>query len=75
MYIDAGEEVVATSGSVTMEVAGEEAQILFAAAAPGTAGVLQVNFRIPESAGTGSVRIVLKVRGYTSSNSVTIVVQ
>jgi uncharacterized protein (TIGR03437 family) len=62
-------------GSVTVEVNGEEAEVLFAAAAPGTAGVLQVNFRIPESAGTGSVRIVLKIRGYPSSHSVTIAVQ
>jgi uncharacterized protein (TIGR03437 family) len=47
---------------VTLQIGGTEAEILFAGAAPGYVGSLQVNARIPSEAATGpSVPIVLRV--------------
>jgi uncharacterized protein (TIGR03437 family) len=62
--------------SVTVEIAGAIAEILYAGGAPGlVAGVLQANVRIPEHAATGSaVPLVLRSGGAGSQPGVTIAI-
>ncbi|MCP5109809.1 MAG: hypothetical protein GY953_03120 [bacterium] len=56
---------------VSVEIGGVQAQVLFAGAAPGYVGLLQVNARIPAAAPTGSnVPIVLRIGDSASPGSV-----
>jgi uncharacterized protein (TIGR03437 family) len=58
---------------VRVTIGGQDAEILYAGGAPGfTAGLLQLNVRIPAGA-TGTVNVVLYV-GEEASRAVTIVV-
>jgi len=61
---------------VTIEIAGVNAEILYAGSAPGlVAGVLQANVRIPEHAATGSAApLVLRSGGAQSQPGVTIAI-
>ena len=61
---------------VTVEIAGANAEILYAGSAPGlVAGVLQANVRIPEQAATGSAApLVLRSGGAQSQPGVTIAI-
>jgi uncharacterized protein (TIGR03437 family) len=60
---------------VTLTVGGYPAQILFAGEAPGYAGLLQINARLPGGfAPTGNVPIVLTVGAASSQPGVTIAV-
>jgi uncharacterized protein (TIGR03437 family) len=58
---------------VSVLVDGQDAKVLYAGSAPGeVAGVLQVNFRVPAQAKTGSaVGVLLKVGRFTSQSGVT----
>jgi uncharacterized protein (TIGR03437 family) len=55
-------------------VGGIKAEILFAASAPGFAGLMQVNFRIPETCPAGNQALELRI-GEARSPAATIVVQ
>jgi uncharacterized protein (TIGR03437 family) len=60
---------------VTLTVGGYPAQILFAGEAPGYAGLLQINARLPGGfAPTGNVPVVLSVGAASSQPGVTIAV-
>ena len=61
---------------VTVEIAGANAEILYAGGAPGlVAGVLQANVRVPEHAATGnSAPVVLRAGGAQSQLGVTIAI-
>jgi uncharacterized protein (TIGR03437 family) len=60
---------------VTLTVGGYPAQILFAGEAPGYAGLLQINARLPGGfAPTGNVPVVLNVGAASSQPGVTIAV-
>lgn len=60
---------------VTLTVGGYPAQILFAGEAPGYAGLLQINARLPGGfAPTGNVQVVLSVGAVSSQPGVTIAV-
>ena len=61
---------------VTLTVGGYPAQILFAGEAPGFAGLLQINARLPGGfAPTGTVPVVLSVGAASSQPGVTIAVE
>jgi len=61
---------------VTLTIGGYPAQILFAGEAPGYAGLLQINARIPGGfAPTGNVPVVLSVGTASSQPGVTIAVE
>lgn len=57
---------------VSLTMAGEDAEILFAGAAPGTVGVVQINARVPVTmpAGTTSASLLLTVGSRRSSNAI-----
>ena len=62
-----------TTGSVSATVDGNAAPVSFAGAAPGFAGLYQVNLQIPASSGTGSRALTLHVSGgVPSQNDLTI---
>jgi len=61
---------------VTLTVGGYPADILFAGEAPGFAGLMQINARLPAgSAPNGSVPLVLRVGTASSQTGVTITVR
>ena len=61
---------------VRVTISGQDAEILFAGLAPATAGVMQVNARIPEGiAGTADVALYLSVGNTTSQQGVTLAVR
>lgn len=57
---------------VSLTMSGEPAEILFAGAAPGTVGVIQINVRVPATlpAGTTSAPLVLTVGSRKTTNSI-----
>jgi uncharacterized protein (TIGR03437 family) len=58
---------VPVSGSVTATVAGQPAQVVFAAEAPTlVSGVLQVNLIVPQTVGSGDLPIVVSIGGVSS---------
>jgi len=60
---------------VTVEIAGANAEILYAGGAPGlVAGVLQVNVRVPEHASGSAAALVLRGGGVASQPGVTIAI-
>lgn len=61
---------------VTLTVGGYPANILFAGAAPGFAGLLQINARVPGGlASTGNVPVVLRIGTASSQTGVTLAVR
>jgi uncharacterized protein (TIGR03437 family) len=61
---------------VKLFIDGQSADVLYAGAAPGQVqGVIQINARVPASASTGQVNIVLQVGSYSSPNTTTVIVQ
>jgi uncharacterized protein (TIGR03437 family) len=64
-------------GSVSVKIGGQDAEVLYAGAAPGLiSGLLQVNLRIPQNTVSGfSVPIVLSVGEINSPPNVTLAVQ
>jgi uncharacterized protein (TIGR03437 family) len=62
--------------AVTVSIQGEPAEIEYAGAAPGTAGLMQINVRIPEDATPGpAVRLGLTVGAYGAQAGITIAVK
>jgi uncharacterized protein (TIGR03437 family) len=49
--------------NIAVRVGENEAEILFAGQAPATAGVLQINTRLPEGAGAGRQEVTVRVGG------------
>jgi uncharacterized protein (TIGR03437 family) len=61
---------------VTLTVGGDPAGILYAGAAPGFAGLLQINARVPSGlASTGNVPVVLRIGTASSQAGVTLAVR
>jgi uncharacterized protein (TIGR03437 family) len=60
---------------VGLTIGGQAATLLYAGAAPGYAGLLQINARLPESLAPGSHEVLLAVGGATSPGGLRIVVQ
>ena len=59
-------------GRVSVTIGGQPAEVLYAGSAPGlVAGVIQINARVPEGAGHGSLPLVVMV-GQASSQSAVI---
>lgn len=53
------EPLARTIVTPTVTVGGTNAELFFSGLAPGLIGVYQINFRVPESASTGSVEVVV----------------
>jgi uncharacterized protein (TIGR03437 family) len=72
-----GTDLAKPVAPVSVLVDGQDTEILYAGAAPGlVAGVLQVNFRLPQQISTGSaVGILLKVGRFTSQPGVTVAIR
>jgi uncharacterized protein (TIGR03437 family) len=62
-------------GQLVVWVGGRPAPILFAAEAPGQAGVLQLNIQIPGIVASGAVPVALAVGDATSQAGVTVFVR
>lgn len=63
-------------GTVSVTIGGQPADLLYAGSAPDLiAGVLQVNVRVPDTAGHGTVPLVLKVGQNSSQAGVSMAVQ
>jgi uncharacterized protein (TIGR03437 family) len=61
---------------VRVELNGIATQILYAGAAPGFAGLMQINIRVPATGvRTGNVPVTLKVGSYSSPAGATIAVR
>lgn len=61
---------------VTLTIGGQIAEVLYAGAAPNlTAGLMQINARIPRGIPSGNVSVVLSVGGATSRGDVTLAVR
>ncbi len=56
---------------MTVRIGGQEAELLFRGQAPGTAGVIQLNARVPEGV-TGTLPVVWSVAGMESQAGVTV---
>jgi uncharacterized protein (TIGR03437 family) len=57
-----------TTTTPTVTIGGQNAQVLFAGLAPGTAGEFQINVTVPQNASTGSaVPISLSIGGHTTA--------
>ena len=66
--------VSTTVSPVTVEVDGIGANVPFAGAAPGFPGLYQINFQIPQGAGSGARSLVLNSQGVFSQFGITIFV-
>jgi uncharacterized protein (TIGR03437 family) len=51
------------AGETTLRIGDEEAELLFRGQAPGTAGVMQINARVPVSPPGGPIPVVLRIGG------------
>jgi uncharacterized protein (TIGR03437 family) len=60
---------------VTLNVGAIPAEILFAGAAPGYAGLMQINARLPRNAAPGTASVLLRVGNAASQAGVTIAVR
>lgn len=60
---------------VTLSIGATPAEILFAGAAPGFAGLMQINARLPRSAAPGAAVLLLRVGTAASQAGVTIAVR
>ncbi|MCE5308509.1 MAG: hypothetical protein LLG20_12795 [Acidobacteriales bacterium] len=62
--------------SVDVSIGGYPAEILYAGAAPGFAGLMQINARVPSGyAGAGILPVTLSVGGTASQNGITMAVK
>ena len=59
-----------TVSSVQVKIGGVPADVIFSGAAPGFAGLYQVNARVPPGVTAGSAHLVLTVAGISSNSSV-----
>lgn len=57
---------------ITLSIDGKDAAVLFCGAAPGFAGLLQMNVRIPADANPGVVEVRARTSGFTSRAGTTI---
>lgn len=62
-------------GPVRVSISGQDAEILFAGSAPETAGVIQVNVRLPFGTGGNTTEVLLRVGDATSQNGVRVAVR
>ena len=61
---------------VTVQIDGQDAEVLYAGQAPGLVeGVLQINVKVPDSASSGEVSVNLKVGNATNPATVTLMVR
>jgi uncharacterized protein (TIGR03437 family) len=60
---------------VSVTIGGEPAEILYAGAAPGYAGLMQVNARVPASLAPGDQPVALRVGSAESQPGVTVAVR
>ena len=60
---------------VALRVGGRPAEILFAAEAPGLAGMLQINARVPAIVAAGAVPLSLSIGAATSQDGVTVFIK
>jgi len=68
----AAEPFAAPIAPVELRLAGQRAEILFAGLAPGTAGVLQINARIPEGVAGGTIAAILRIGETETSATLTV---
>jgi len=62
--------------SVSLQIGGYAAEILYAGAAPGYAGLMQINARVPSGyAGSGILPLTLTIGGIASQSGVTMAVK
>jgi uncharacterized protein (TIGR03437 family) len=72
----AAEPLPKPTNPVKVTIGGQEGEILYAGAAPGMAGVMQVNVRVPTGIKTGSaIPVVLTIGAASSQPGVTLAVQ
>lgn len=64
---EAREPFAEPAAAVEVSVSGRPAQVLFRGQAPGTAGVMQLNVRLPDGVSEGEVPVVLRVGGRESA--------
>jgi uncharacterized protein (TIGR03437 family) len=62
-------------GPVRVSIGGQDAEILFAGSAPETAGVIQVNVRLPAGTGGNTTEVLLTVGDATSQNGILVAVR
>jgi len=62
-------------GNVSVSIAGQTANILYAGEAPGYIGLMQVNAQIPTATASGAAAVVLTIGAASSQSGVTITVQ
>jgi len=61
---------------VSVTIDGQPAEVLYAGGAPGAVdGALQLNIRVPQSASSGQVSVVLKVGDFSSPGTVSLIVR
>lgn len=71
-----GEVLPEPAAGTTLQAGGMPAEILFRGQTPGTAGVMQVNARLPQGLAAGnSIPLVLEVGGVQSQQGVTVAVR
>jgi uncharacterized protein (TIGR03437 family) len=68
----ANEPFASPAAPVELRVSGQRAEILFAGLAPGTAGVLQINARIPEGVSGPAMAVTLRIGDSETTATVTV---
>ena len=74
IYLTGGGTAIATA-STTVTIGGQTATVAYAGAAPGIAGLDQVNATIPANAASGTLPIIIAIAGNASQAGVTVNVQ
>jgi uncharacterized protein (TIGR03437 family) len=61
---------------VKVRIGGVESQVQYAGAAPGfIAGAMQINVRVPETAPSGNVPVILEIGGWPSQEGLTVAIR